>query len=119
MTRPDTLPQGARSLYGADLSGWTYAHGFYNSPDGRQTVYEGAVDWDALESKKYPDFSAQVLDWDPAPFESTIRFYCGPDEVLRFEPDGKIYVQGRYTTDDLEVVDALREVFKLPKVYRK
>jgi hypothetical protein len=40
-----------------------------------------------------------------------IQFWVrdGELEIMRFDPEGDIYVRGRLVTNDLEVVDALRQ----------
>ena len=41
--------------------------------------------------------------------ESPIIFYVGGKETIRLEPNGDIYIKGNLTTNDMELVNAMRE----------
>ena len=43
------------------------------------------------------------------PISGSITFYTESREVLRFDANGDIFVQGRLTTNDLEIVESLKE----------
>ena len=43
------------------------------------------------------------------PISGSITFYTESREVLRFDANGDIFVQGRLTINDLEIVESLKE----------
>lgn len=50
-----------------------------------------------------------ILTGAHVPQEQTITFTAAGTEMLRLNADGDIYVSGRLATNDLEVVDAMRQ----------
>lgn len=47
--------------------------------------------------------------------EPIVTISCGNIEMMRFCPNGDIFVKGKLTTNDKEVVDMFREWLKTPK----
>lgn len=50
-----------------------------------------------------------ILTGSHVPQDQTITFTTTGTEILRLGADGDIYVRGRLATNDLEVVDAMRQ----------
>jgi len=44
--------------------------------------------------------------------ENSLTFSTFGAEVIRFDPDGKIFIQGRLAESDKEVVDAFRSFLR-------
>ncbi len=66
------------------------------------------------------DEAGPILDMEAlqgaAETGSIIFYVAGPREVLRFDPDGKCYVRGKYVADDLELFGAVQRFFKIEAV---
>jgi hypothetical protein len=64
-----------------------------------------------------PDDSVYIGPHDPLSLQSedvegTITFSCGDKELMKFDSKGDIYVKGRLTDNDLEVVNTFKEWLK-------
>ena len=61
----------------------------------------------------FTNASHRTLTMKSAVVPHIMELRANSEEILKFEPDGKIYIRGKLITEDLQVVEGFRDFLKL------